>query len=235
MVKPKPASTLVIMKDNDESASLEILMLLRSHRSSFVPGNYVFPGGGMDSVDNDTALMERCAGIDRLRAPGFMGHDVDTDRAVAYCITAIRETFEESGLLYAYDHSGHELAFDHPEIIEKYSGYQREINNGKLCFADMVVQEELSLATDRLKYLSHWVTPPFSSIRYSTRFFAALAPKLQHVQHDGREIVQHLWLNPGEALKEHKRGCLNMVLPTVYTLRALANYTTAGEALNGMQ
>ena len=59
MVKPKPASTLVIMKDNDESASLEILMLLRSHRSSFVPGNYVFPGGGMDSVDNDTALMER--------------------------------------------------------------------------------------------------------------------------------------------------------------------------------
>lgn len=233
MVKPKPASTLVIMKDNDLS-SMEILMLLRSPQSSFVPGNYVFPGGGVDAVDSDAVLMQRCAGIDRLRASGIMGDDVDPDRAVAYWLTCIRETFEESGLLYAYDRSGKELVLDRPETIKKYSAYQQEINNGKLSFADMIIEEDLFLATDRIKYLSHWVTPPFSSIRYSTRFFAALAPQHQHVRHDGREIVHHLWVNPGDALKKNKDGAFNMVLPTVFTLKALVKYKTAKEAMKGL-
>ena len=101
------------------------------------------------------------------------------------------------------------------------SYYRDRINTGEFRFAKMVKDENMTLAADRISFLSHWVTPFFSPIRYSAYFFSAMAPEGQEASHDGREAVAHLWITPSEALRRNRKGSFKMVLPTVSTLEGL--------------
>ena len=233
-IEPKDASTLVVMraKSLNTFPDLEVLMLLRSAESSFVPLSYVFPGGGMDDDDLDRDLVSRCAGFDREETASVADKIGDEYRARALWITSIRETFEETGLLYAY--SGRGELYSQNDDREKLAYYRNGINSGRFSFIKMVMEEKMVLATDRLRFFSHWVTPFFSSIRYSAYFFAAIAPDCQKVEHDGEEIIDHTWITPSEALKKNRQGSFRMVFPTISTLEKMKGYALPGEALDNL-
>lgn len=231
MVKPKPASTLVIMKDREFQPVFDILMLLRSPNSSFVPSAYVFPGGGMDDCDRAPEMLDRCRGLAVYQGPVMPDLAENQLPELAFWVTAIRETFEEAGILYVCDEEGRDLDITSTGEREKYNKYQREINNGTMQFNDMIIKEGLYLSTHRLAYISHWVTPSFSSIRYDTQFFAATAPPGSDVKLDGNEIIDYLWITPEDALQQNRAGNLNILLPTMATIESFHGFTSAGEAI----
>ncbi|HOO71713.1 MAG TPA: hypothetical protein PK926_08115 [Spirochaetota bacterium] len=233
-IEPKDASTLVVMRANSQNAShdLEVLMLLRSAESSFVPLSYVFPGGGMDDDDRDADLMGRCAGFDRDETASVADKIGDDLRARALWITSIRESFEETGLLYAY--SGRGKLYSQDDDREKLAYYRNAINSGRFSFIKMVMDEKMVLATDRLRFFSHWVTPFFSSIRYSAYFFATIAPDCQEVEHDGEEIIDHTWITPNNALKKNRQGSFRMVFPTISTLEKMKGFALPEDALDNL-
>ncbi len=229
--EPKDAATLVVMKENPQRAdsSLEILMLLRSPASSFVPSTYVFPGGGLDDEDADGDVLRSCAGFDQGDVAGVSATAGDGKRARALWVASIRETFEETGLLYAYTSQGDLLTDERHG--DKMSYYREKMRSGAMSFKSMIEKEGLTLATERIRFISHWVTPFFSPVRYSAYFFAATAPGAQQASHDGIEIVRHLWISPGEALERNKKRGFSMVMPTVSTLKSLESFTSPEEAL----
>jgi glyoxylase-like metal-dependent hydrolase (beta-lactamase superfamily II)/8-oxo-dGTP pyrophosphatase MutT (NUDIX family) len=146
---------------------------------------------------------------------------------LAYWVAAIRECFEEAGLLLARDSQGHMLAIDvlgKPETAREYASLREQLIAGSISFGDLCSARELRLALDHLAYFSHWITGQGRPRRYDTRFFVAVAPELQTASHDNSETVGNIWIRPAEALERHQRGDLNLMFPTIKTLEALTRF-----------
>lgn len=189
-------------------------MLQRSLSLAFMPGVHVFPGGALDASDDSPALRARCVGLDDAAASRTLGLERG---GLAYWIAAIREAFEEAGILLAYDARG--------EFVNL------KADKGHGDFTALVLEENLRLAVDRLRYFGHWITPVGSPRRYDTRFFLAIAPGNQDVRHDNREAIAHAWVRPREALELCARETINLRLPTIKTLERFAACATAAELL----
>jgi glyoxylase-like metal-dependent hydrolase (beta-lactamase superfamily II)/8-oxo-dGTP pyrophosphatase MutT (NUDIX family) len=208
----RPAATIVVARDGE--GGIEILMVRRPREMAFAGGAHVFPGGAVDAGDADTALLAACVGLDDAEASRRLGVPAG---GLAYWVCAMRECFEEVGLLYAY--SGGTLArIDTPE---------RDARS----FTDLVHAENLRLAADRLAYLSHWITQAGRPRRYDTRFFIAAAPAHQRPVHDGREAVGHDWLAPRDALERHAQGAIQLLFPTIKTLELLTRFGRVADAI----
>lgn len=224
-VKPLPAATVTLVRDAPRG--LEVLMLQRSHSLAFMPGVHVFPGGALDGADESPELYSLCAGLDDAAASRILG----VERAgLAYWIAAIRETFEEAGILLAYDAGGGIVALDEA-VAQRYFAHRRALSGRHGDFAAFARAEGLRLAADRLLYFGHWITPVGTPRRYDTRFFLAVAPEGQQPQHDDRETIAHAWVRPPEAVELCAREALNMRLPTIKTLERFAACTTAAELI----
>jgi len=215
-VVPRPAATITIVRDVADG--FEVLMMQRNHSSGFMPGAYVFPGGAIDQEDSDPALYALCAGLDDAAASRRLGIERD---GLAYWIGAIRECFEEAGLLLCYDASGELVRLDTPESERRYGEQRAALNAGQLGFAEFCRSEGLRLAADRLTYFSHWITPVSAPRRYDTRFFATVAPRQQAPLHDAKELIDTVWVRPHDALERDRSGGLSLRTPTKATLRQL--------------
>src|SRR5262245_27201340 len=209
----RPAATIVVARDADRG--FEVLMVRRPQAMAFAGGAHVFPGGAVDPADSDAALVAACVGVDDAEASRRLGIP---DGGIAYWICAMRECFEEAGLLYAY--AGERLArLDSPA---------RETES----FGVIVTSRGLRLAADRLAYLSHWITQAGRPRRYDTRFFIAAAPEHQRSMHDGKEAVGHDWMPPRGALERHARGEIQLLFPTIKTLETLARFGRVADAMD---
>jgi 8-oxo-dGTP pyrophosphatase MutT (NUDIX family) len=213
-VVPRPAATISIVRDVADG--FEVLMMQRTHSARFMPGAYVFPGGAIDREDRDPELYALCSGIDDAAASRVLGVERD---GLAYWVGAIRECFEEAGLLLCYDAAGDLVRFEHPEIEARFVAHRASLNAGKTAFLDFCRAERLRLATDRLTYFSHWITPVAAPKRYDTRFFAAIVPQQQQPLHDAQELIDTVWVRPAEALERDRAGTLSLRTPTIATLR----------------
>lgn len=216
-IVPRPAATITIVRDITEG--FEVLMMQRSMSAGFMAGAYVFPGGAIDPEDTDPRLYELCAGIDDAEASRKLGVERD---GLAYWVGAIRECFEEAGLLLCYDRDNALVALDRPELQTRFEALRVQLNAGKLNFVDFCRQEGLRLAADKLTYFSHWITPVGAPRRYDTRFFACLAPGGQEPLHDEKELVDTVWVRPQAALERDRAGTLSLRTPTIATLRELS-------------
>jgi len=212
-VVPRPAATITLVRDAQPGC--EVLMMQRSLKSGFMPGAYVFPGGGMDREDSAAELYALCEGLDDAAASARLGVE---HGGLAYWVAAIRECFEEAGLLLCYGHDGAPVALDRPDVAEHYVERRAALNAGRLGFLEFCRDERLRLATDRLTYFSHWITPVGAPKRYDTRFFVAAAPERQVPLHDAAELVDHLWVRPEEALERDRQGQFSLRTPTKATL-----------------
>jgi len=200
-------------------------MLQRTARAAFLGGAYVFPGGALDAQDASPAWSQRVIGLDSARADRRLGIDRG---GLAYWIAAIRECFEEAGLLIAVDRAGEPPSLARLPALTKA---RAALNAGTTTFAAVMAQEDLYLPVASLAYFAHWITPPLRSRRFDARFFLAVAPEGQDALHDNVETVHSLWLAPPEALDRAERGEIEMAFATRDTLRALARFTTPDEAI----
>jgi 8-oxo-dGTP pyrophosphatase MutT (NUDIX family) len=229
-VQVRQAATVMLVRDAD--AGLEVFMLRRHPASEFVGGAMVFPGGAVDPHDLHTDLEPLCAGLtDPLASQAL---DIDSG-GLAFWVAAIRECFEESGLLLAYDRHGDMVRFDDPVVETRFRAHRAQVDAGLLPLPELCRHEQLTLACDTIHYFSHWITPVGPPRRYDTRFFVARAPAAQVGVHDDRETVANLWVRPHEALERAEAGELDIIWPTARSLEVLARFDTADDVLAAAQ
>ncbi len=209
-------------------APLEVLMVRRNLAADFVGGAFVFPGGGVDPADASPEAAERCTGRDDRDASVVLGLE---SGGLAYWVAALRECFEEAGLLLAYDRGGTLLSLVEPDAEDRFGALRGDLNAGRCSLADICRDEHLLLATDRLHYFAHWITPEGAPRRYDTRFFVAAAPPDQTPAHDAGETVADVWLQPAEALRRHRKGDIELIFPTIRMLQAIGRFATSDELL----
>jgi len=222
-IQPQPAATVTLVRDAPRG--LEVLMLQRSHSLKFMPGVYVFPGGALDAADSSPEIQAMCAGLEDEAASRALGVERG---GIAYWVAAIREAFEEAGILLAYDASGSMVSL-HGDAAERYRAHRSSLDERRGDFGAIVRDEGLRLAVDRLTYFGHWITPVSAPRRYDTRFFLAVAPERQEARHDNYETIAHVWMRPQEALDLCARETLNMRFPTIKTLEQFTRCATAAE------
>lgn len=181
-------------------------------------GAHVFPGGRVDDGDRAPQLTGLADGIDDASA---RMSDVPREDAVAYSIAAVRELFEEAGVLLARDQGGEMLAVSATDA-DRFLTYRQRLAAHTLTLVEIASHENVRLALDALVYFAHWVTPPAEPRRYDTRFFAAVAPAGQQASHDQGETTHGVWLDPAEAIECCRRGEISLPPPTWTTLATLA-------------
>jgi 8-oxo-dGTP pyrophosphatase MutT (NUDIX family) len=226
MVAIRDAATVMLVRD-DASGALEVFMLRRNLQSDFVGGAYVFPGGGVDDHDRFADLEAVSAGRSDAEASSQLGIE---SGGLAFWVAAIRESFEEAGVLLAYD--GPDLIrFDDPVVETRFAEHRGAVDRGERRLVEVCRAEGLRLAVDTMYYFSHWITPEGPTRRYDTRFFVARAPAGQVPLHDDREVIANLWIRPSDALAAHRAGQFEMIFPTVRSLLAIERFGTADELL----
>ena len=218
-VTPAPAATLVLLRDRE---ALEVLLIQRHRGSRFAAGDFVFPGGKVEADDNPPDAIEWCRGLTMDAAARRLALD-DPQTALQYWVGAIREAFEEVGVLLAYAPDGALVDC----AAARYADYRRACQGDNRVFWEMVRRERLTLATDRIVYFAHWITPEEAPLRFDTRFFAAETPPGQDATADEKEIIAVRWMTPREAFEARERGEISLRRPTIENLKLLAGRNVA--------
>jgi len=222
----RDAATVMILRDGD--AGVEVFMLKRNLNSDFVGGAYVFPGGAVDPADREVDLEPVCEGRSDVEASRRLGIP---SGGLAFWVAAIRESFEEAGVLLAYDDSDRIVDLDDSAGVDRWAEHRIAVDNGERQLIDVCHSEGLRLAVDAMHYFGHWITPEGAPRRYDTRFFLAAAPTNQTPLHDDHEVIANEWLRPADGLARVESGELTMMPPTMASLRAVARFATAADAL----
>ncbi|PTH83234.1 NUDIX hydrolase [Streptomyces sp. A244] len=221
-VTPKRAATVMLLKDTDSGTAVH--MLRRRASMAFAGGAYAYPGGGVDPRDDDHHV--RWAGPTRAWWADRLG--VDETAAQAIVCAAVRETYEEAGVLLAGpaadavvgDTTGADWEADRAALVAR-----------DLSFAEFLDRRGLVLRSDLLGAWTRWITPEFESRRYDTWFFVAALPEGQRTRNASTEADRTVWIAPSEAAAGYDKGELLMMPPTIATLRQLTVYGTAAGAL----
>jgi 8-oxo-dGTP pyrophosphatase MutT (NUDIX family) len=214
VVQPKPAATAVLIRNG--ATEPEVLLLKRHRSSGFVPGAYVFPGGRVDAADADVPW------------PGGT-----SEPAGEYWIAAVREMFEETGVLLARTRSG-AWSWSASDSLNLDSWRERLMTQNAT-LGELLTDEQLTLDPGAIVYIAHWITPEPEPRRYDTRFFLAEIPAAVEVQPDAREMTDAIWLSPRLALARFEAGALPMVFPTVKTLQRLTSFASASAAIDAFR
>lgn len=234
---PRPAATIVLLRDGlrDGSGGMQVLLMRRNRSAGFVPGAYVFPGGRVDGSDATPDVVARTDGLTPESAAARLGlpHESEPHEseppALAYYLAALREAFEETGILVGTrpDGTPAPTAAESPAVDEIRDALMLD----RISFAEALSRLDCRIAGEAVEYIAHWVTPEAEPRRYDTRFFAAQVPAGATAIIDRREMTDALWLTPPDALGRCERGEVPMVFPTIRTLQELAAFDTPHAAL----
>lgn len=223
---PVAAATVMLVRDSPEG--VEVFLMERSGFGAF-GGLHVFPGGKIDATDAEARWTDLAEGVEPATANATLGLE---SGGLDYWVATIRECFEEAGVLLATRADGRLLPLTDPDRRARFAAWRARLNGGeKGAFEAMCKEESLRLATDRLAYVSHWITPVTERKRFNTRFFLARAPSKQEALHDGFETVESAWIRPDSALDRWKRGELNLISPTFTNLQGLVGYDSTESLL----
>ena len=216
----RPAATVMMVRDGDDGTGLEVFMLRRTGNAAFGAGMYVFPGGKVDDADGAAAIEPHCTGLTDVDASAQLGIDAG---GLAYWVAAVRECFEETGILLAFPRGGGELAVSADD--------RHAVHDGSLAMLDLCRRDDLVLDVSTTHYVAHWITPMGERRRFDTRFFVTEAPADQEGVHDDKETTDSLWVRPADALRMAAAGELQMMPPTMASLRFLEPHHTAHAAV----
>ena len=232
-VPTRDGATVMLVRDGELSdRPLEVFML-RRHPSTAFGSVHVFPGGVVDDADHDRALDACCPGLDDADASAQLGLHTG---GRAFWVAAVREAFEEAGVLLARDASGSYVRFDHdPDVESRFDAHRRALHDGGTTLPEVLATEDLSLALTDVHYVAHWITPESEPKRFDTRFFIARAPEGQAYAHDERELIGSEWVRPADALRRHRAGDFAMIGPTIVSLQDLGRFATCDELFDDLQ
>lgn len=215
----KDAATILLLRGQ---APFDIFMLKRGRTAQFMARAMVFPGGRVDASDRALAGACDLSGAEAAERLGVS----DPERAIAFFVAAIRETFEEAGVLLA------DGPADGPDLDPARLAQQRDALNAKqIDFAAVVAEHGLTLRASQLGVFAHWITPPIEKRRYDTWFFVAQVPDAQAASHDAIENTAGAWLSPAAALTGYAKGTLRLAPPTLWELTALAECADRASAM----
>jgi 8-oxo-dGTP pyrophosphatase MutT (NUDIX family) len=222
-VVPRPASTILLLRDSPKD-EIEVFMMVRHYEIDFNSGALVFPGGSVDKGDREIVgqpeLYSGGAGLD--------------DTALSFRIAAIRETFEESGILLARPRQSNALV-DAVSAGEIEARHRAALCEGKTSFQQVLADNGMLLALDLLIPYAHWITPEGMPKRFDTWFFLAAAPPEQAGAHDGKESTDSIWLSPREALAGGDSGRFKLPFPTTRNLIKLGKQPSVSAALDDIR
>lgn len=216
----KPSSTILLLRDDLTAAAhpLEVMMVKRNYQIDFASGALVFPGGKVSPFDSEV--------------PNSLIHDDGnySNDMVPYAIAAIRECFEESGILLALDEKTGALASK--SRVEEVYAYRPKLDKDEIGMAEFLECEGFLLDLSLLIHFSHWITPEMVPKRFTTHFFLAKAPMEQIARHDGREAVETVWIKPAQAIADERQGLRTIIFPTRCNIEKLGLSQTVDEALS---
>lgn len=221
-IEPRPAATVVLVRDGSNGP--QVLLLRRDHAAVFAAGAHVFPGGRVDAADAAPALAALCDGIDDVRASAVVGLE---QGGLAYWVAAIRECYEEAGLLLATGDQVRTVAAD--------SDLREALMAGELTLEAICRRRGLRLAAGALSYFGHWITPKGPPRRFDTRFFIAPSPPGQEACACLRETFDPCWMRPEEALSAARKGRIKALYPTIKTLESLEGHHSAQSMLEAVR
>lgn len=209
------ASTVIVLREAD--GGLETFMLCRHHQSGFMGGAHVFPGGKVDPSDAEAGWHAR---VDRPaeELAQLLG-EADAEVGLGLLVAAVRETFEEAGVLLASTAADTDLPV------------RREQLHGGASFAELANAVDLEINSKALTPYARWITPKMESRRFDTRFYIAVLPEGQHASHDGTETTSATWLSPAGAIEDMHAGRIKLAPPTVRTLQWLAKFDNAASVI----
>ena len=214
--EPVPAATILMLRDSPDG--MEVFMVVRHHQIDFASGALVFPGGKV--ANGDDQVRERCVGAENM-------DDVELSLRVG----AIREAFEECGLLLASEH-GPDNTLISGLRLAALSHYQLPLSKGEMTIGEFLEAENLVLQLDLLHHFSHWITPEMMPKRFDTHFYLAVAPEDQIAIHDGHESVDSVWITPRQALEDAEQGHRTVIFPTRLNIEMLGTSSSVTEALD---
>lgn len=218
----------------------EVYLARRSARSAFAPSAFVFPGGTIEAQDTAPSALAQTLGLESERVdrefraavtPDLTSDEPPVDRAAARAllIAALRELFEEAGVLLARTASG--LPLQTTAIVaEQVAAERARVCDGTLAFADFLAAHDLFADARALTLFSHWITPRSEPRRYNTHFFFAVAPPDQAALADAIETHDGVWIGPREALARFREGGMHLVYPTIKHLERLAAFDSVDAA-----
>jgi 8-oxo-dGTP pyrophosphatase MutT (NUDIX family) len=214
-VTPRLAATTILVRARGDQP--ELLLLKRGEHARFMPNAYVFPGGALDFGDESADVYALCKGLD----DGLASEQLELPfNGLRFFVAAVREAFEECGLLFAYDARG-DIAdlssWDESRLRET----RLKISAGRLSIAELCRAQGWRLAVDKLAFFSHWITPP-GRLRFDTRFFLCSAPLNQTASLAGNEMSELVWCTAAEALSQHANKKLLLMYPTRSILNEIA-------------
>ena len=226
---PRESTTVILVRKNDAGLG-EVFLARRHQRQSFMAGAYVFPGGQVDVADSDLGLSHYIAATDNFNPQTILQDtSLTAELAQSLFVCAIRETFEETGVLIAQTSGGNFIRLDSGLDSARFAHYRQELNRGKISFQDIAAEENLFYALHALIPYAHWITPEIVPKRFSTRFFLTRLPDGQTATTDSGELTDSLWVTPGSALKMQLNKEITLMPPTLKTLEELAAFIDIDE------
>lgn len=230
---PLDAATVILVRETPAETPFELLLMRRHAKQSFMGKAFVYPGGQLDPADCNPGLAAFTSGItvedvkQRLNEP-----DLPNEKALGLLFAAVRETFEESGVLLACSTSGKDVDFNDQKIQERFAEYRTLIHQQEMTLEDLAVKEGLFFKLNDLIPFAHWVTPEAERKRFDTRFFLARMPFGQEPVHDSMEMTETLWTTPEKAFSKHTAGEILLMPPTLKTLEEMACRSSVAELLS---
>lgn len=229
------------------AGGFELFMGRRNSKNRFLPDRYVFPGGRLETGDSSAEALERLYGLPDAATPLFRDtpkvgawqqvNPLSRAEEIGLWVAALRELFEEAGVLLAVDEltcSPRDI-HNEPATRQRFAGYRQAMAKNELDFIAMLQQEKLKLDLSRLIYFSHWITPLTEKYRFDTRFFLTHAPANQIAEIDNQEMFDGIWIRPQEALAQSKAGQMSIIYPTLMHLEWLSRYGSIEEACEAGQ
>ena len=222
----RAAATVILVRESEPS--FQIFMLKRTSNAAFASGMFVFPGGRVDGDDHLHRYDQYRVGPSVAQAPQVeaLGYEWR-----GYWIAALRETFEEAGLMLAYDVSGEMVSLLSDADYDRFQTYREPLHQQKLSLLEICQRENLKLAVDRVHFYNRFITPLGRPRRFDTRFFIASAPEEQRGRHDEIETVESIWITPQEALNLHEKKEFGLMNVTRIQLEKLALFPNKTELI----
>lgn len=220
-VEPRLSATVLLLRD---APDLQVLMVKRHYEIDFASGALVFPGGKANAEDEHADWADVCDG----------GFD-DLERAARIC--AVREAFEEAGILLARhaDHRGAGEALVSQDVTGALDPFRAAVDRGEQSFLNLMRENGLVLALDTLIHFGHWITPDMMPKRFDTHFYLAPTPPKQRAEQDGRETTEAIWLGAQQALDMEADGKATIIFPTRMNLGKLAEVQSVAAAIERFQ
>jgi 8-oxo-dGTP pyrophosphatase MutT (NUDIX family) len=228
---PRKAATVILLREGD-SEEFEVFLLKRHEKSAFMGGMFVYPGGVVDKNDCSIETLQYYQGVPSRRGAIIPG--ISDEEVRGFIMAAIRELFEEGGVLLASHGTGQPIALNDDGLRRRFSAYRDMLNKREITLDQIARKEHLLFVPEEFYFYARWITPEARRMRFDTVFFVVRHPRGQEARPDGTETTEGLWVSPAEAIEGNRTGRIALSPPTFKTLEDIARFRSFDSLIDSL-